>query len=108
MKYKLGIMLYMGVGKVPNRRMYWRIFTNVALISETMTCNHFDEILSILHFNDNNLVSPSTSLDHNKLHKIQPVIEFFNARFNEVVFPETKEAVDEMIIPFKEKHSVKI
>ena len=103
-----GIMLYMGVHKLPNRRMYWGTSTNVPVISETMTRNRFDEILSIPHFNDNNLASPSTSPDHNKLHKIQPVIEFFNARFNEVVFPETNEAVDEMMIPSKGKHSVKM
>ena len=98
----------MGVHKLPNRRIYWGTFTNVPVISETMTRNRFDEILSILHFNDNNLASPSTLPDHNKLHKIQPVIEFFNARFSEVVFPETNEAVDEMMIPFKGKHSVKM
>ena len=101
-------MLYMGVHKLPNRRIYWGTFTNVPVISETMIRNRFDEILSILHFNDNNLASPSTLPDHNKLHKIQPVIEFFNARFSEVVFPETNEAVDEMMIPFKGKHSVKM
>ena len=98
----------MRVHKLPNRRIYWGTFTNVPVISETMTRNRFDEILSILHFNDNNLASPSTLPDHNKLHKIQPVIEFFNARFSEVVFPETNEAVDEMMIPFKGKHSVKM
>ena len=95
----------MGVHKLPNRRMYWGTFTNVPDISETMASNRFDEILSILHFNDNNLVSSSTSPDLNKLHKIQPVIEFLNARFNEVVLPETNKAVDEavdkMIFPFK-------
>ena len=101
-------MLHTGVHKLPNRRMYLGIFTNVPVISETMTRNCFDEILSIFHFNDNNLASPSTSPDHNKLHKIQPVIQFSNARFNKVVFLETNEAVDEMIISFKGKHSVKM
>ena len=98
----------MGVQKLPNRRMYSGTFTNVLVISETMTRNRFDVVLTILHFNDNKLASPCTSQDHNKLHKIELVIEFFNARFNEVVFPETNEAVDEMMIPFKGKHSVKM
>ena len=73
-----------------------------------MTRNRFDVVLTILHFNGNKLASPCTSQDHNKLHKIELVIEFFNARFNEVAFPETNEAVDEMMIPFKGKHSVKM
>ena len=84
----------MGVQKLPNRRMYSGTFTNVLVISETMTRNRFDVVLTILHFNDNKLASPCTSQDHNKLHKIELVIEFFNARFNEVVFPETNEAVE--------------
>ena len=88
--------------------MYWGIFTNVPVISETMTSSRFDETLSILHCNDSSLASLSASPDHNKLHKIQPVIEFFNARLNEVTIPETNEAVNEMMIFFKGKHSVKM
>ena len=53
------------------------------------------------------IFSPSISPHPNKLQKIEPVIEFFNARFNEVVFPETNEAVDvavdKMMFPFKGK-----
>lgn len=69
-----GIMLDMRVHKLSNRRIYWGASTNVPVISETMTRHRFDEIRCILHFNDNNLVSPSASPDRKKLHKIQPVI----------------------------------
>lgn len=79
MKCFFGIALYMGVQKLPNRRMYWNPFAQVPAISTSMTRNRFEEILSILHFNDNSTTVPATAPDHNKLHKIQPVIDFFRS-----------------------------
>lgn len=48
-----GIILYMGVHKFPNRRLYWGSETNVPFIEDAMSRNRFEEILSILHFSDN-------------------------------------------------------
>ena len=73
-----------------------------------MTCNCFDEILSILHFNNNNSALSSASPNHNKLHKIQLLTEFSNTRFNEVAIPEINKAVDDMMIPFKGKRRTKM
>ena len=53
----------MGVYKYPNRRMYWGQSIYVPFISEAMNRNRFEEILSILHFNDkskNKLPTDST------------------------------------------------
>ena len=52
----IGIVLYMGIHKLPNRRLYWGNKTQVPLIAEAMSRNRFEEILSILHFNDNQLL----------------------------------------------------
>ena len=52
-KKYFGIMPFMRVHKLPNCRMYWGAFTNVPVLFEMMTRNCFDEILSFLHFNDN-------------------------------------------------------
>lgn len=71
-----------------------------------MTHNCFDKILSVLHFNDNNLAF--TSLDHNKFKKIQPIIEYFNTRFNEFAIPKTNEYVAEIKTLFKGKYSAKV
>ncbi len=98
----------MGVHKLPNRRMYWGNFTHVPATSETMPQNRFDEILSILHTNDNGKAVPASSAGHNKLHKIQPLIDHFRTVFKDLVEPETCEAVDEMMIPFKGYHSAKM
>ena len=42
-----GIILYMGVHKLPSRRMYWGNKTVVPLIANTMSRNRCEEILSV-------------------------------------------------------------
>ena len=108
LKRFFGIVLYMGIHKLPNRRMYWGNFTSVPGTSTTMTRNRFDEILSILHFNDNNTALSVASLNHNKLYKVHPIIDHFRTVFKEVVIPETCRAIDEMMIPFKGHHGAKM
>ncbi len=73
--------------------MYWGNFTHVPAITETMLLNRFDEILSILHFNDNCKAVPANTPGHNKLHDIQPLIDHFRAVFKYLVEPETCKAV---------------
>ena len=50
----IGIVLYMGIMKLLNRRMYWNTRCRIELISGAMLQNRFDEIMIVLHFNDNN------------------------------------------------------
>ena len=65
----------MGICKLPSRRMYWGSQTAVPIISESMTKNRFED-MSILHFNDKKVVAESQD-GHNRLHKIQPLIDHF-------------------------------
>ena len=50
----IGIVLCMGIIKLPQRRMYWSYKTRVDLIASSMSTNRFEEIVSVIHFNDNN------------------------------------------------------
>ena len=52
-KKLIGIILYMGVHLLPNRRHYWGNKIRVSFIADAMTRNRFEEILSVLHFNNN-------------------------------------------------------
>ena len=54
-KSTIGIILLMGIYKLPNRRMYWAPYSKVPIIADTMPRNGFDEILHHLHYNDNSL-----------------------------------------------------
>ena len=64
MKRFLGIILFMGNHKLPNRGMYLRNFTHVLAISTTMTQNKLDEII----FNDNTTAFSVTFLSSNRFY----------------------------------------
>ena len=72
-----------------------------------MNRNRFEEILSILHFNDSSKNKPPSDPVFNKLFKIQPLIDHFRKVFSQSVVPETEQAINEMIIPFKGQHGCK-
>ena len=107
-KRAFGIILYMGICKLPNRRMYWGTSTAISMISSSLTRNRFEEIISILHFNDNSTMIPQAQDGSNKLHKIQPIIDHFRKVFTQTVVPETYQAIDEVMIPFKGHHGAKM
>nr|XP_004209154.1 piggyBac transposable element-derived protein 2-like [Hydra vulgaris] len=107
LKKVIGIILYMGIMKLPNRRMYWSSSTRNELIASAMTINRFDEIMSILHFNDNNKMPDKDSSNYNKCYKVQPLIDHFRYIFSTLVNPETEMSIDEQVVPFKGAHSLK-
>ena len=72
-----------------------------------MNLNRFVQILSILHFNDNNKNKPPSDPAFKKLFKIQPLIDHFQKVFSQSVIRETEQAIDEMMIPFKGQHVCK-
>ena len=82
--------------------------TVVPLIANTMSRNRYEEILSVLHFN-NNEEAPTNPADPNfdKLYKLKPLIKHFRDVFKGSVSPETMQAIDEMMIPFKGRHGAK-
>ena len=73
----------MGNHQLPNRRIYMGNFTYLLAISTTMTRNRFDEIIFILHFNDNAIIFPVTFPNSNKLHKIETIVDHFRIKFKE-------------------------
>ena len=103
-----GIILYMGVHKLPSRRMYWGNKTYVPLTANTMSRNRYEEILSVFHFNNNeDAAANPTDPNYDKLFKVKPLIDHFRRVFKGIVVPETMQAVDEMMIPFKGRHGAK-
>jgi len=97
-KRVVGIILYMGICKLPNRRMYWGRQTSIPIISSSMPRNRFDELVAI----------PDGQDGYNRLHKIQPIIDHFRGKFTEIAVPETHQAIDEMMVPFKGHHGAKM
>jgi len=108
MKVFLGIILYMGVIKLPNRRMYWGAEARQQHVVDVMTINRFEEIMSVLHVNDNASQKKIGEPGYDRLHKVRPVLDKLRLAYQAVTISESHQAVDEQIIPFKGRHSMKV
>ena len=108
MRTFLGITLYMTIVHLPARRMYWSPETRQPTVADAMTCNSFDEIIAILHVNDNELEKQPTAPGYDKLHKVRPLLTALNINFDACAEKETHVSCDEQIIPFKGRSSMKI
>ena len=74
-----------------------------------MSRNRFEDILAILHFNDN-MQCPRDKDDpkYDRLYKLLPLVSYLRKKFEDSVGSETCQAIDEQMVPFKGKHGGKV
>ena len=94
-------VLYMSIVKLPSTRDYRSSSIGISHVANIMPVNRFEKLKSIIHFADN-----STADKDDKLFKIRPLINKINEQLNSIPIEESS-AVDEQIIPFKGRHSIK-
>ncbi|CAB3245910.1 unnamed protein product [Arctia plantaginis] len=70
----LGILIYMSVYHYPSVRGYWANKHGFEAIIKAMPVNKFEKIRRVLHFNDNNKHLPIDHPQHDRLHKLRPVL----------------------------------
>ena len=108
MRQFFGICMYMSVVHLPRRRMYWSRATRQPRVADCMTTNRFEEILFLLHVTDNELEPDRNSNNYDKLYKLRPMMDKLNKNFCNNAVPELCMAVDEQMVPFKGRHSMKV
>lgn len=84
LKRYVDIFLYALVLHVPNVRDYWRDKLGFPLIFESMSQNRFEQIRQFLHFNNNETLLRKDLASHDRLHKIRPLVDYLNAKFNSI------------------------
>lgn len=96
----LGINFLMGYHQLPNLQSYWNTNRdlNVSLVSESMSRNRFQEILSYLHVNDNSLLSKDNK---DKIYKVRPSLEMLNNQFRFLYYGTRTFSLDESVVKFK-------
>lgn len=65
-------------------RDYWSAELDVPIIFNAMSRNRFELIRSTLHFNDNSSMLPLNDPNHDRLHKLRPLIDHLNSHFSSV------------------------
>ena len=99
----IGIMLAMGIVEMPDVRCYWAHGTRYPSVADVMSKNRFLQLLQNLHFVDNE----NQNIDKkDKAWKIRPFLSRLRHNFLKYP-PEEYNSIDEMMIKFKERSSLK-
>ncbi|KAH8028972.1 hypothetical protein HPB51_021674 [Rhipicephalus microplus] len=108
MRKFLGLILYMSVVSMPFRRMYWSRLLRQSYIADCMPRNCFDEVISLFHACNNDTEKKKEEDGYDKLYKVRALLSRLNYNFQGAAEMEDCLAVDEMIVPFKGRHSLKV
>ena len=109
LKAYLGFMILMGVVRLPSIADYWRtddIF-HYAPIASRISKNRFFDIQRYLHFTANSTLPPPSSPQYDKLGKIKPIIKILCEQFSTTYHLHREVSVDEAMIPFKGRSTMK-
>lgn len=101
-----GIQILSGIVRMPSYRMYWANETRFAPIADVMSRNRFDKLRNYLHLNDNTRMKARNEENYDKLFKVRPLIDSLKENFSKIE-PEDNNSVDEIMIPFKGRNSLK-
>lgn len=74
---------------------------------QPITLNRIEKIRSVIHFNNNANHKPIGHPQHDRLHKIRPIIEHFNTKFINVAPLEQSLSLDEQMCASKISHFMK-
>ena len=99
----------MGIVHLPSIGDYWKKddMCHYAPITSRISRKRFFEIQRYLHFVDNSTLAPPGTANYQKLGKVQPVIDFLSDRFRTIYNLHRDVSVDEAMIPFKGRSSMK-
>ena len=109
MKAVFGFMLVMGLNELPDLRDYWSNseYTHYFPVASRITRHRFLEIMSYLHFVDNDTLVPRGQPGFDRLGKVRPVIEALRESFLSSYKPHKEASIDEAMIKFKGRSSLK-
>ncbi|KAH8026454.1 hypothetical protein HPB51_020564 [Rhipicephalus microplus] len=91
-----------------SRRMYWSRLLRQSHIADCMPRNCFEEVISLFHACNNDTEKKKEEDGYDKLYKVRPLLSRPNYNFQGAAEMEDCLAVDEMIVPFKGRHSLTV
>ena len=109
LKAYFGFMLLMGLYTKPAISDYWRRdrFVNYAPISDPISRDRFYDIHHYLHFADNSHLLLPGEPGYDRLGKVRVIMERIQERFLDIYKPHCENAIDEAMIPFQGRSSLK-
>lgn len=105
-KQYLGIIIFTSLVHMPNLRSFWSKDLRFAPVADVMPVNVFEKIRRFIHFANNETFIPRDQPGHDRLHKIRPLVDFFNNKFSSVPL-EQHLSIDEQMCSTKVRHYMK-
>ena len=104
MKAYFGLLILMGIHSLPCVEMYWSTDDRLGVpgVKNVMPLKRFKKLEQYLHVVDNN-----TADGNDRLHKIRPLIDMANRTFLQSYKPEKEIAIDEAMVPFKGRSTLR-
>ena len=104
MRAFLAILFISGYNDLPRRRMYWEKQDDVInlAVSNAMSRTRFETIMRYLHLADNENLA-----QNDKYAKVRPLFDLLNLRFGQYFPNEQNLSIDESMIPYYGKNSLK-
>lgn len=105
----LGFCILMGVVHLPALDDYWSTDPTLhySPIADRISRDRFREISRYIHFVDNTTLPERGTPGYDRLGKVRPVIDHLSKRFTDLYEPHKEVAVDEAMIKFTGRSSVK-
>ena len=105
----MGFNFLMGLNPKPSIPDYWRRDTiyHYPPIADRISRDRYHDISRYLHFVDNTTLSPPQTPGYDHLGKIRPLLDYLHSRFQSVYIPGRELAVDEAMIKFLGRSSLK-
>ncbi len=109
MKSFIGIMILMGICRLPRLRLYWT--TKYPYISpeinKIMSLTRFEQIYRFLHLCNSEKEIPAGNPGHDYLFKVRSLLDLLAPRFFSEYNTHEELSVDEAMIPFKGRLGIK-
>ena len=105
----IGMNILIAIIVLPKVEHYWSSDPALSqrIISQVMTCKRFKKITETIHLNDNETNNPRDHPNYDKIHKVRPLITYLNNTIDKAYKACSVLAVDESMIPFKGRSSLK-
>ena len=105
----IGFGIKMAINKLPAIHHYWSddVTFRYRPVADRISRDRYQEISRYLHYADNSTLHPRTSADYDRLGKVRPLLRRLQERFSAVYTPGRNLAVDEAMIKFQGRSSLK-
>ena len=109
LKAYLGFYILMSLNHLPAIEDYWKVDPcfHYHPVADRISRSRFREITKFLHFADNTQLPKRGETNYDRLGKVRQIMTYFSKKFFEKYEPNCEQAIDEAMIPFQGRSSIK-